>query len=204
MTPYEKPTKPTAGAFGGNMRGMGSGGSGQANAGAAGVSLPPGGGANPYASTVSGPSASGGVDPTTGEPQLMLRNVKANVWSKGGVSSAQAPTPPAASAATATPVTGFGSSSAGYGSPAPAPSPWAAAQQPAAPVEPAKTAEQLARERQAAALFGGIVSQPTPVPTPAPPAPSVPKAPVSAPAPAPVPVPAPAPVSYTHLTLPTN
>mmetsp|Transcript_3426 Transcript_3426/g.5283 ORF Transcript_3426/g.5283 Transcript_3426/m.5283 type:complete len:1070 (-) Transcript_3426:374-3583(-) len=193
MTPYEKPTKPTAGAFGGNMRGMGSGGSGQANAGAAGVSLPPGGGANPYASTVSGPSASGGVDPTTGEPQLMLRNVKANVWSKGGVSSAQAPTPPAASAATATPVTGFGSSSAGYGSPAPAPSPWAAAQQPAAPVEPVKTAEQLARERQAAALFGGIISQPTPVPTPAPPAPSVPKAPVSAPAPAPVPVPAPPP-----------
>lgn len=187
MTPYEKPQAPGAGAFGG-MQGMGSG----APVGGSGVTPPPGGGfgtagvADPYATTsgaAASSAATGGIDPSTGEPALVLRNV-ANVWGKGGVAApAPAPTPAYG---------GVGGSFASSASAAAAPSPWA---QPEAPAGPKELTE---KERMAAALFGGIVpgaagaASQAAAPAPAP-ATAAPAAAPPAPAPAPPLAPAPAP-----------
>lgn len=160
MTPYEKPLEKTYGQ--GMMQGMGSGNIGVT--GAPNVTLPPGssGGA-------AGPQAAG--SPThqpanPGEPQLVLRNV-ANVWGKQAP-PAQAPTASVPSTSTFASTTttsaptgygGFGASSAAA----------------AAPVAPVKTAEQIEKERMAAALFGGISGAPPPPPPP-PPVPTEPAA----------------------------
>ncbi|KAL7543085.1 hypothetical protein ACHAXR_013039 [Thalassiosira sp. AJA248-18] len=152
MTPYEKPSEKTYGQ--GSMQGMGSTNMGPT--GSANVTLPPGssGGMSPQAATSPAQQPS-----NPGEPQLVLRNV-ANVWGK------QAPPvqPPAPSVPS---TSSFGNTTAttapagyggygGYGA-----SPAAAA----APVAPVKTAEQLEKERMAAALFGGMSGAPPPAPT---------------------------------------
>eukprot|EP00566_Odontella_aurita_P004746 CAMPEP_0113548622 /NCGR_PEP_ID=MMETSP0015_2-20120614/12991_1 /TAXON_ID=2838 /ORGANISM="Odontella" /LENGTH=787 /DNA_ID=CAMNT_0000449263 /DNA_START=125 /DNA_END=2484 /DNA_ORIENTATION=+ /assembly_acc=CAM_ASM_000160 len=108
MTPYEKPTAPSAGTFGRTMGGMGAGG----GAGGSGVTPPPsglGGAADGYNS---GAAAAPNVDPNTGEPQLVLRSNTANVWGKGGLAQpAAAPAPAPAPA------------SSGFSAAAPAPAP---------------------------------------------------------------------------------
>lgn len=149
MTPYEKPQERTYGQ--GAMSGIGSGNMGPA--GLAHVTLPPGAG---------GPTSPQAASPqqqtNPGEPQLALRNV-ANVWGKktAPVQTPAAPSvPPTSSFANTTPSTpsGYGS----YGG-------FGASNAQAAPmVAPVKTAEQLEKERMAAALFGGISSAPAPPP----------------------------------------
>jgi len=201
LTPYEKPTKPTNNA-GMLMRGLGSDA-----AAANGVSLPPGAGYGSSGNAINAPSV--GQAPQTNQLQLNTRNV-ANVWGKGGLSQAGPAPPPTAAPATSSFESsdnnygsssaygastgtstgnvygGFGSSSSGntYGAPTPAP-------------EPEKTQEQLEKERQAAALFGGVIPGQAPPPPPQRPATAAPvpvpavMAPTAAPlAPAP---PAPAP-----------
>ena len=153
MTPYEKPSEKTFGQ--GAMQGMGS--SNMGVAGTPNVTLPPGAAAGAVASPVQQP-----INP--GEPQLQLRHT-ANVWGK---KAPPAQVPPATTPSTssfASPVpaaapSGYG----GFGGNAPIA---------AAPVAAVKTAEQLEKERMAAALFGGISGAPPPpppAPTPAPPA----------------------------------
>lgn len=134
---------------------------------------------------------------------LNTQNV-ANVWGKGGLKAQQPATQPPPPAPVPAPApgglsawedrsrqasSGFGATTSAYGvsgafGAAPA----------AAPV--VKSAEQLEKERQAAALFGGIIPgapPPSPALAAAAPAPAVPKSapvsapPVSAPAPAPAP-----------------
>eukprot|EP00578_Thalassiosira_sp_NH16_P006527 CAMPEP_0181104594 /NCGR_PEP_ID=MMETSP1071-20121207/15517_1 /TAXON_ID=35127 /ORGANISM="Thalassiosira sp., Strain NH16" /LENGTH=1073 /DNA_ID=CAMNT_0023187815 /DNA_START=42 /DNA_END=3264 /DNA_ORIENTATION=- len=148
MTPYEKPSERTYGQ--GAMQGMGSANMGPAGSGN--VPLPPGSSSstvNPQA------AASPTQQPSNpGEPQLVLRNV-ANVWGKQAPPPAQAPVPSVpttssfASATTSSTPTGYG----GFGVPAAA-----------APAVPIKTAEQLEKERMAAALFGGMSGAPPPPP----------------------------------------
>lgn len=157
MTPYEKPTQ-TYGQ--GRMAGMGSTNMGPG--GAANTTLPPGG--SPTHHAAANPVQA--VNPA--QPQLQLRNV-ANVWGK------QAPPPPPAPAI-ATPhhvpaPASYGGVGGGFASPAPASYGGFGAPSTPAPAAPVKTAEQLEKERLAAALFGGIsaTSQPPPAP-PAPPA----------------------------------
>jgi AP-4 complex subunit epsilon-1 len=223
MTPYEKPQTPAQA-----MMAMSGIGSGSTRSSQSGVSLPPGGGGG--GTTSAGPGA---AVATKGVQELSLntRNV-ANVWGRGGMTQS-APSPVPSSSAyptTAAPVIsgqsaweshsaapaamGSGatySSGTGFGSPPPAPA-------------PAKTAEQLEKERQAAALFGGMIPGAPPPPpsmmmsstTAVPPsARAVPSARPSAPPPAPPPVvdlldmslwddPAPAPAStattFDHLS----
>mmetsp|Transcript_11996 Transcript_11996/g.25547 ORF Transcript_11996/g.25547 Transcript_11996/m.25547 type:complete len:1075 (-) Transcript_11996:125-3349(-) len=185
MTPYEKPSERTYGQ--GVMQGMGS--SNMGVTGAPNVTLPPGnsgvGAASPQA-----PTSPIQQSAKPGEPQLNVRNV-ANVWGKQAA-PVQAPAssvPSTSSFASSTPApapSGYG----GFGSsPAPA----------TAPVAPVKTAEQLEKERMAAALFGGISGAPPPPPaqpaamstpqmTPAPPMPQpMPVAPAAPPVPPPAP-----------------
>ena len=151
MTPYEKPTA-TYGQ--GRMAGMGSTNMGPGGSGN--VPLPPGAGAtSPH--TVH-PSQQ--VSPT-GQPQLVMRNV-ANVWGK------QAAPPPPPAAPMTTPTVSAPASS-GFGSFGASPSPYGGFGAASTPVPAAalvKTAEQLEKERMAAALFGGIsvTSQPPPPP----------------------------------------
>lgn len=179
-----------------------------------GVPLPPGAAepstltTNPSASNAAG--AGSGASST--ELRLNTRNV-ANVWGKGGLTSggSGAPAAPPASSQWGTssqPPQAVASApppapSTQWGAPVAAPptssSSWGAPAAPPAP--PVKTEAQLERERQAAALFGGITTSTTttPVPTPPPsgPAPAMPGAtaassapPATAPAPPPVPAPA--------------
>lgn len=214
MTPYEKPTEKTYGQ--GHMHGLGSTSMGPT--GAANVTLPPG------AAGINSPT-SGGMNPMpvaqpSGQPELTLRST-ANVWGKKSTpaAAAAAPAPMApstnsfanttnnsfANTNTATSNSYGGSStyggSSGYGG-------YGASQPAAAPVEPQKTAEQIQKEKMAAALFGGISatqpSAPPPPPASAPsPAINTPGGqwgakPVAAAAPTPTPAapaaPAPAPV----------
>lgn len=169
LTPYEKPTKPSH-MFG--VSGMGS--ATRPNSHPSGVTLPPGA-SSPSVGAAPTPAplaASGGL-------ALNTRNV-ANVWGKGGLAAAPPPAPSAASVASAPapgdnrwetaaapPQSSSSSLHGGYGNsfgatPAPA---------------PAKTAAQIEKERQAAALFGGIIpgSAPPPPPAPAPTAPPPPQ-----------------------------
>lgn len=177
MTPYEKPQTPAHGSV---LR--------QNNP--AGVVLPP------------GAAGTGSLAPTPvqqakpGEPSLNTRHV-ANVWGKGGLSSGGA-APPAQAAAPPT--------NSSWGQPAQSSHPGAVASCSSygsastygAPIQPAvqeKTPEQLERERQAAALFGGIASG-SGTPT----APVVPAAQAAAgPAPPPAPPSAPAPAAEVDL-----
>eukprot|EP00547_Thalassionema_nitzschioides_P003301 CAMPEP_0194223520 /NCGR_PEP_ID=MMETSP0156-20130528/35324_1 /TAXON_ID=33649 /ORGANISM="Thalassionema nitzschioides, Strain L26-B" /LENGTH=1069 /DNA_ID=CAMNT_0038954705 /DNA_START=45 /DNA_END=3254 /DNA_ORIENTATION=+ len=200
LTPYEKPTKPTGNA-GMLMRGLGSDA-----AASNGVSLPPGSG---YGASGNAVNTSSSAAPTSQTPQLQLntRNV-ANVWGKGGLGQPAAPVAPPAPAAPAAPpvppTSGFNSSSNNYGSSnayssgqggfgASAMSGSAYGAPAAAPAPPEKTEEQLKKERQAAALFGGVIPGQSAPPPPAPAAPAPPPAPpAAAPQPAP-PAPAPAP-----------
>ncbi|GAX11610.1 AP-4 complex subunit epsilon-1 [Fistulifera solaris] len=158
MTPYEKPQTPAQAM-------MAMAGAGQIRSAAQSISLPPGSGGG---SMISQPK----VDTT---PQLSLntRNV-ANVWGKGGLAPVSQPA--STQVATATHVL----------TPAPAPS-WGASTTsvptPKAPEPPQKTAEQLERERQAAALFGGIVPGAAPVSPAMPPPVSDPVTATSAPPP---------------------
>jgi AP-4 complex subunit epsilon-1 len=170
LTPYEKPTKPSH-MFG--VSGMGSGAGRTSNP--TGVPLPPGAASTSptSASTAATPANNGGV-------MLNTRNV-ANVWGKGGLSTAPNPTAaPVASAPTPAQDSRWDAASVaanpapasnmhgGYGS---------SYGQPPAPAPAAKSAAQLEKERQAAALFGGIIpGVPVPAPTPA-------SAPVAAPPP---------------------
>ncbi|KAL3780815.1 hypothetical protein ACHAWO_004461 [Cyclotella atomus] len=187
MTPYEKPTQTYAQ---GRMAGMGSTNMGPG--GAANTPLPPGGSPTHHAT----PNPVQAVNPA--QPQLQLRNV-ANVWGK------QAPLPPAPAAVSTPHVpapASYGGVGGGFASPAPAsyggfgapPTPAAA---------PVKTAEQLEKERLAAALFGGISAttqtpaappaHPIPVATPQMSTPMVsPPIPAATPVAAPVSAPAPA------------
>jgi AP-4 complex subunit epsilon-1 len=163
MTPYEKPQAPAQAMLA--MSGMGSTG----RTSTLGMSLPPG-----------APGSSGGGVPMPlqqpAELALNTRNV-ANVWGKGGMRPGAPATPatpaPASSSApvantpshvwgaTSTPSTaaaspyrgGMGSSLGGGGGMTPAP-------------EPVKTAQQLEKERMAAALFGGIFPGAPPPPNP--------------------------------------
>ena len=186
LTPYEKPSKPSH-MFG--VSGMGSGN--QRNSHPSGVTLPPG---------ATSPSAGPAATPApldAGGVSLNTRNV-ANVWGKGGlaakppapsggsVASAPAPAAPAENRWESSSIPQPSSSSqGGYGS-----SSYGGA--PAAP--PPKTAAQIEKERQAAALFGGIIPGETP-PAPTPPAaPAAPPPQPRATAPAPPPAPVSAPV----------
>jgi len=175
MTPYQKPS--TSSSSVGLMRGMGSTSSNAASA--SGVTLPPGGYND---SNISAPSASSTSQvQSSGEPQLVLRNV-ANVWGK-----------PAGAATTATPTQ----------TPTPAPPQFTSStndnwstsynqtsQQTTQPVVEAavKTEEQIRKERMAAALFGGTA--PGSMPEAPPPKPSISKrtAPKTVVAAAPTPV----------------
>jgi len=155
MTPYEKPSEKAYGH--GAMHGMGS--STMGPGGAANVALPPG---NPSGAG-SMPTVSSPTNQLTnpGEPQLVLRNV-ANVWGKQATPVAVQPAPAPfassvstfANSTTAPAPAGYG----GFGSSTPAAAP---------PVAPVKTAEQLEKERLAAALFGGISGAPPPPSQPA-------------------------------------
>ncbi|KAL7554065.1 hypothetical protein ACHAWF_017454 [Thalassiosira exigua] len=179
MTPYEKPTEKTYGQ--GVMQGLGS--SNMGPAGSANVTLPPGsagGGPGPQAAAASMQQ----VNP--GEPQLVLRNV-ANVWGKQAPPvQAPAPSVPSTSSFATTTASTASTGYGGFGSTAPS----------AAPAAPAKTAEQIQKERMAAALFGGISGAPPPAaPEPAQ-APAMAVQQMSAvPAPAPHPAPAALPVA---------
>jgi len=190
MTPYEKPQAPSQAMMA--MSGVGSAGRPSSQAG---VTLPPG--ASGTTNLPAPPQQHGVVQ--NGGLSLNTRNV-ANVWGRKGLNvdstppPAPAPDPVSASGAAST--NSWGSTPAGvsatsnpYGARS-----YGAAAAPEPPREPAKTAEQLARERQAAALFGGIVpgAPPPPptqmsapaVPAPMPPSAVVAAAPISAPSPA--------------------
>jgi AP-4 complex subunit epsilon-1 len=185
LTPYEKPTKPSH-MFG--VSGMGSGAARTSNP--TGVPLPPGAASTSptAASTAAAPAANGGL-------MLNTRNV-ANVWGKGGLTTTPYPAAaPAAAALTPAQDNRWDAASAaanpapasnmhgGYGS---------SYGQPPAPAPAAKTAAQLEKERQAAALFGGIIpGAPVPAPTPAsaPAAPPPPPQPTAAAPPPPAPAP---------------
>ena len=177
MTPYEKPTSTGVPNFG-------AGGIGPQGSSHPGVALPPGAvGASPYGAggaAMTNPAVAAG----TGEPQLNLRNV-ANVWGKPQPVAAPIPaqaaaTPvPASTLPTSSPNPyGFGVQHSSAPSPAPA----------------AKSAEQLEKERMAAALFGGVIpGAPVPAPSAAPPKPAPPKPALKPPVATAPPAPAPAP-----------
>lgn len=170
MTPYEKPTERTYGQ--GSMQGLGSTNMGPGGSGN--VALPPGGASG----AVSPQAATSPTHQSTnpGEPQLVLRNV-ANVWGKQAP-PVQAPAPPVPSTSSfaSTPAAPAQSGYGGYGG--------FGAHAPASAAPVVKTAEQLEKERMAAALFGGMSG----VPPPAPPAMATPQmAPPAAPVPQPTP-----------------
>lgn len=183
MTPYEKPPTPSSVL---HLGGSGIGSGQQRLPNTSGVTLPPGahsssGGDHPAPPTIRQPQAAAGPN---GEMALNVRNV-ANVWGKGGgvqvgggAAAATPAHPPPVVPAPVAPSHSWGatssagstshaygaSGSSGYGAPPPPPA-------------PVKTAAQLEKERQAAALFGGMVpGAPPPIPTQA-------SAPVAAPPP---------------------
>lgn len=188
MTPYDKPPTP------GTVLHLGASGIGSGHQrlpNTSGVTLPPGAHSSGESAPPIQQQQQQQMQQGTAEVALNVRNV-ANVWGKGGPSQPvpQAPMPTAAhppSAVQHSPVapshswgatsagsssnnayggsgSGYGGTSgSGYGAPAPPPAPLV------------KTAAQLEKERQAAALFGGMVpGAPPPPPTQA-------SAPVSAP-----------------------
>lgn len=153
MTPYEKPTTPASLP--------------SRLIHPSGVTLPPGSaGAGPIAPIPSVPA------PKPGEIGLNTRNI-ANVWGKGGIKTPNQSAP----ASTSVPSTSSwgahslppaeSSGNTGYGSRG-STSIYAPTSTPPAPQPVVKTAEQLEKERQAAALFGGIVPGAPPPPRPAP------------------------------------
>lgn len=141
MTPYEKPSEKVYGQ--GAMHGLGS--STMGPGGSANVALPPGisTGAT-IMPTVNSPT---NHLANPGEPQLVLRNV-ANVWGKQAAPVVQpaALNVPSVSTFSNTTTAPAPSGYGGFGTNI------ATASHPVAPV---KTAEQLEKERLAAALFGG-------------------------------------------------
>ena len=151
MTPYEKPSEKAYGQ--GAMHGMGS--STMGPGGLANVALPPGS----SSSAVSTPMVNSPTNhlANPGEPQLVLRNV-ANVWGKQSAPVVAPPAPPYASSVSTFANTSTAPAPAGYGGFG------NSAQAAAPPVAPVKTAEQLEKERLAAALFGGISGAPPPPP----------------------------------------
>jgi AP-4 complex subunit epsilon-1 len=189
MTPYDKPTTPGTvlhlGSSGiGSSSGGGSTGPMQRLPNTSGVPLPPGAHRGMSGSTPSGtdiptasiPSSNSGAGGTGGgaEAVLNVRNV-ANVWGKPAPNHPPPPPPSGAVTAPATtttippPITPshswgatnntssvVGTSSNTYNNHAAAPAP-----------APPKTAAQIEKERQAAALFGGMTpGVPHPIPTP--------------------------------------
>jgi AP-4 complex subunit epsilon-1 len=178
MTPYEKPQAPSHAMLA--MSGLGSAGrSSQAS-----VSLPPGAhGAGGGAAGVVG-------QPLEGALNLNTRNVT-NKWGRGGLNTG-GPAPSAPAATPPPPSSSKGPASSWES--VPTSSPYAQSNKqshfsaPAPPPEPVKTAEQLEKERLAAALFGGLVPGATPPPRGVP-ASSVPTRHVAAPAPPPAPAP---------------
>jgi len=197
MTPYEKPQAPAQAMLA--MSGVGSAG----RSSQAGVSLPPG--APHGAGGASTPHHNGGASAAPGGLSLNTRNV-ANVWGRGGINTEQqqqqqasTPAAPPAAAPASTPSAGTTSSwgatppgasvGSSYGTPVSAPP----------PPEPVKTAEQLERERKAAALFGGIVpgAPPPPPPPQVTPAMRPPLSSITASMATPVAAPAPAAVAAT-------
>jgi AP-4 complex subunit epsilon-1 len=191
LTPYEKPTKPSASYKSTSMGGVGSG----TPMTSSGVTPPPG----TYGHGQSGAppvESSGMAGSTLNEPQLNVRNV-ANKWGRGGLatgSTTSAP-PPVATPMPPAPTPASNNWSSGYNNRSSVPS---ASQVPDPPV---KTEEQLRKEKMAAALFGGsvpgaepstrtvaarrAVARQTTVPTassaPPPPAPDIPPPPAPAP-----------------------
>ena len=191
LTPYEKPTKP-AHVFG--VSGVGSGVGRTAHP--SGVPLPPGA-ASPSSGVVSAPAP---VDAGGGGLTLNTRNV-ANVWGKGGLSKPAASAPPAAAAPSSSPAENRWETASTSSAPQPSTSSQGVygqsyASTPAAP--PPKTAAQLEKERQAAALFGGIIPGAAP-PAPPPAAPPAAVRRAAAPVQAPVSAPAPAPALEVDL-----
>ena len=174
MTPYEKPTEKTYGQ--GQMHGLGSTSMGPS--GAANVALPPGGAMNAH--------GGGGVTPVPAvQPAsdgLTLRST-ANVWGKKSAAVPAQTAPATNSFATSTnsfantntmnsstSSGGYGASNSGYGGSSTygGSSNYGAygASQPApTPAAPQKTAEQIQKEKMAAALFGGISATQPPAPT---------------------------------------
>mmetsp|Transcript_11926 Transcript_11926/g.28279 ORF Transcript_11926/g.28279 Transcript_11926/m.28279 type:complete len:1070 (-) Transcript_11926:83-3292(-) len=191
MTPYAKPeTNINRSTM--MSRGVGGGPQGAVSS-PAGVALPPGSGSGNQA------QMSTNID-VVGDGLSLNTRGAANVWGKKPAApppvptpAAPAPAPPPTSSFNATPSNTFGSGSSAYGSAGGYGKPPASA-----PAVSEKTPEQLEKERQAAALFGGMIpGAPPPPPRVAPPAPPpramppaaapVAAAPVAAPAPAPPP-----------------
>lgn len=191
LTPYAKPQTPST------MLHLSSGvGSGQQRvANPAGVSLPPG--AHNTGGGGGGSVASQQQQPPPDNIGLNVKNV-ANVWGRQSSPQHHAAVPaPTAPAPTPAASNAWGSSSVGGGGMGGGSNTYGGASSVASAPAPApvKTAAQLERERQAAALFGGIVpgAPPPPpsqtsAPTSTPPPPAVVTGPpVSAPAPPPAP-----------------
>ena len=195
MTPYEKPTTP--GTVLSNLGGLGSSSSSSSRLpNTSSVPLPPGATSS---SSITAPTLHGATATPT-EVALNVRNV-ANVWGKPAAAPPPAPaaaapnpsvpTPTAPAAISAPPpsvsTTSSWGSGGGYGG---------TTTTTAAPI--VKTAAQLEKERQAAALFGGMIPgsvAPAPPPPPAPMhqrSPAVATAPSAVTAAPPVPAPAPA------------
>lgn len=154
MTPYEKPSEKAYGH--GAMHGMGS--STMGPGGLTNVTLPPGNASGPVSiPTVNSPT---NQLSNPGEPQLVLRNV-ANVWGKQSTPVVAQPAAPYSSSGATFANTTTAPAPVGYGG-------FGTSNQAAAapPMAPIKTAEQLEKERLAAALFGGISGAQPPAPTP--------------------------------------
>lgn len=147
LTPYEKPTKPSASYKSTSVGGVGSGSSMTSS----GVTPPPGTYGHGQSGALTAES-SGMTNSSVNEPQLNVRNV-ANKWGKGGLSngSTSSAPPPAAAPMPPPPPPATNNWSSGYnnrGSTQPTPQP---------PDPPVKTEEQLRKEKMAAALFGGSI-----------------------------------------------
>ena len=182
MTPYAKPETNI------NRSTMMARGAGSGNPSAGGVASSPGVSLPPGSNTGTQAQVSTNLD-VVGDGLSLNTRGAANVWGKRPVAvPSPAPPPPMNTAATSqssafeTTRSSIGSASSSFGNATPS---YAGFGQPAsmpAPV-PAKTPEQLEKERQAAALFGGIIpgaAAPPPPPTP-PPAPRAVPQPVAAP-----------------------
>ena len=159
----------------------------------AGVALPPGSSSSNQA------QVSTNVD-VVGDGLSLNTRGAANVWGKKPAAppapvpptpTAPAPAPPTTSSFNSSPTNTFGSGQTAYGGTG-----GFGNQAPAAPVVPERTPQQLEKERQAAALFGGMVPGAPPPPPRAPPpalqprsipsaSPPVAAPPIAAPAPAP-------------------
>lgn len=176
MTPYEKPTTPGTVTLS-HLSGMGSSGSSGGNTRlphTSSVPLPPGAVRNSTDATSGTSTATTTMMTPTEQVALNVRNV-ANVWGKP---PAAAPPNPMSTAPAAPPPPSSSSSSSMPAPPAVSTTStgsWGSSSHTtaAAVVAPiVKTAAQLEKERQAAALFGGIIPGSAP-PAPAPPPPSL-------------------------------